>query len=116
MMRTACVFLALCGTAFAAPRAQSHLLNVTKHEKHCTGDCQQGDKNSLMHKMHMMQKKEIEWALCAAEGKCPVRTKSLSNNVPCEGGQSGEYRCDGVDMFGFVSLADMVSQTDSIRV
>ena len=58
-----------------------------------------------MRKQHMMHKKEMEWTKCAAAHKCPMNIPSISK-VPCDGGMSGEYGCSGVDMLGFVSLAD----------
>ena len=71
------------------------------------------DKNSRM--PAVMRRKMAEHAACSElshltheKAGCPTARPSISN-VPCENGMSGEYECDNVDLYAFISVADMDS-------
>ena len=72
----------------------------------CSGKCQEGDKNSRMRRMHLMEHKLAAHALCELEERCPTKRPSASF-VPCEGGMAGEYECENVDQLAFLSLEDL---------
>jgi hypothetical protein len=63
----------------------------------------------------IMRRKMAEQAACdelsiLTDGKkgCPTKKPDISN-VPCTGGQAGEYACSNVDLNAFISVADMDS-------
>ena len=62
-----------------------------------------------------MRRKMAEQAACdelsiLTDGKkgCPTKKPDISN-VPCTGGQAGEYECEMVDLLAFVPVADMAT-------
>lgn len=106
-MKSVALALTLAGSALAVPTYNSSI-------KHCTGECQSGpDPNSRM--PPIMRRKMAEQAACdelsiLTDGKkgCPTKKPDISN-VPCTGGQAGEYACSNVDLNAFISVADMDS-------
>ena len=100
--------------ALTAIAAGAHaMVKPVADDSDCTGDC-------LM--MQMMEEKRIHFAECRAESKlthgatgCPTIRPSTSAPVPCEGGQSGEYACSGVDLLSYVGMEELgSSETNDI--
>ncbi len=113
MMRTLLLHLGALSVAQAMVMPTTNVSGVNATGDACTGDC-------LM--MRMMEEKRLHFAECRAESKlthgaagCPTILPSTSTSVPCEGGQSGEYACSGVDLLSYVGMEDLgSSETNDI--
>ena len=64
----------------------------------------------------MMEQKRVHFAECRAESAltngvagCPTLRPSIRERVECEGGQSGEYACDNVDLLSYVGMEELGS-------
>ena len=64
----------------------------------------------------MMEEKRLHFAACRAESAltngtsgCPTLRPSIHKRAPCEGGQSGEYACDNVDLLSYVGMEQLGS-------
>eukprot|EP01050_Picozoa_sp_SAG11_P034962 SAG11_NODE_12581_length_696_cov_0.948074_2_plen_136_part_00 len=75
--------------------------------KPCTGDCAH---------VKMMEEKRMHFAECRAISEathgiagCPTLRPSISSRVPCEGGASGEYACENVDLLSYVGMEELGS-------
>jgi choice-of-anchor B domain-containing protein len=86
------------------------LCYVSGEKKHCNGSCQNGDDNELMSKVMPLKKKE--WALCAAEGRCPNTHVQDLGPTKCVEGYADEYPCSNTDLLSFVSLASLTATGD----
>ena len=63
-----------------------------------------------------MEQKRVHFAECRAESElthgvagCPTLRPSIRERVECEGGQSGEYACDNVDLLSYVGMEELGS-------